>query len=245
MKATQLQSKRDRKVLRVVSDVFGEEQWKELDDGVADYLVYLIGQIGKQGVTQKGVATASQDDVEEVTSVFLENNLCADKAAGKELCLRIFAELRIMVSENKVNDSTTLRTSEQPIGTDSESEEKPTYLTCDLKEKGAFNPVEDFLANTRSEDPKVRKLYLRELCPCHVKRDVDVVWDRIIDMVDDPSPDVRYQVMHNLCDGSPASRESEVVAALEKMHNDPDKKVRRRVHNVLTHYRKTGKWNIL
>jgi len=64
-------------------------------------------------------------------------------------------------------------------------------------------------------------------------------------MVDDPDPDVRYQVLHNLCDGSPASRETEVVAALEKMHDDPDKTVRRRVHQVLSHYRATGKWNIL
>jgi hypothetical protein len=29
------------------------------------------------------------------------------------------------------------------------------------------------------------------------------------------------------------------------MHNDDDKLIRRKVHNVLTHYRKTGKWNIL
>ncbi len=85
--------------------------------------------------------------------------------------------------------------------------------------------------------------------------------------------------MHNLCDGSPATRELDVIAALgtksphphnvfvlhasealhpphplppplvfvptEKMHNDDDKAIRRKVHNVLTHYRKTGKWNIL
>ena len=36
-----------------------------------------------------------------------------------------------------------------------------------------------------------------------------------------------------------------VFVPTEKMHNDDDKAIRRKVHNVLTHYRKTGKWNIL
>lgn len=57
-------------------------------------------------------------------------------------------------------------------------------LSKDLKEKLTENPVEDFLANTASPDPKIRKLYLRELCPCHVQRDIEVVWDRIIQMTD-------------------------------------------------------------
>jgi hypothetical protein len=38
---------------------------------------------------------------------------------------------------------------------------------------------------------------------------------------------------------------SPVFVPTEKMHNDDDKAIRRKVHNVLTHYRKTGKWNIL
>jgi hypothetical protein len=92
--------------------------------------------------------------------------------------------------------------------------------------------------------PQTRKLYLRELCPCHVKRDVEIVWDRILEMTNvrrralltssicddelslfaphthththtqDPDPAVRYQVMHNLCDGSPATRELDVIVAL-------------------------------
>jgi hypothetical protein len=61
----------------------------------------------------------------------------------------------------------------------------------------------------------------------------------------DPDPGVRYQVLHNLCDGSPNTREIEVIEAIEDMHNDEDKYIRRRVHQVLASYRRTGKWNIM
>jgi len=105
--------------------------------------------------------------------------------------------------------------------------------------------VEGVITQTYSEDPKVRKATLRDMCPCHVKGNIDALWQRIMEMRNDPDANVRYQVMHNLCDGSPLCREADVIRTLDDMHNDPDKKVRRRVHQVLTHYRKTGKWNIL
>eukprot|EP01115_Flamella_aegyptia_P004461 TRINITY_DN1930_c0_g1_i1.p1 TRINITY_DN1930_c0_g1~~TRINITY_DN1930_c0_g1_i1.p1 ORF type:complete len:176 (-),score=30.66 TRINITY_DN1930_c0_g1_i1:18-545(-) len=105
--------------------------------------------------------------------------------------------------------------------------------------------IEKFIEFTKVEDPILRKKALRELCPCHVKRDVKEFWDRIIEMTNDPDPGVRYQVLHNLCDGSPATREDDVIKAIETMHNDEDKYIRRRVHQILAHYRKTGKWNIL
>jgi len=101
------------------------------------------------------------------------------------------------------------------------------------------------IALTHSSDSKVRKSTLRDMCPCHVKANIEALWQRIMEMHDDPDPKVRYQVMHNLCDGSPLSREADVIRTLESMHNDQDKKVRRQVHRVLTHYRRTGRWNIL
>jgi hypothetical protein len=51
--------------------------------------------------------------------------------------------------------------------------------------------------------------------------------------------------MHTLCDGSPASREADIIAALEGMYNDPSEKLRRKVRQAVMSYRKTGKWNIL
>jgi len=105
--------------------------------------------------------------------------------------------------------------------------------------------IEEFMTLTFSMDPLVRRKALRELCPCHVKKDVEQFWDRIVEMISDPDERVRYQVLHNLCDGSPKTREEKIIAAIEELHNDPDKTIRSTVHRVLTSYRHTGKWNIL
>eukprot|EP01120_Amphizonella_sp_Union-15-10_P008867 TRINITY_DN3275_c0_g1_i1.p1 TRINITY_DN3275_c0_g1~~TRINITY_DN3275_c0_g1_i1.p1 ORF type:complete len:229 (-),score=47.50 TRINITY_DN3275_c0_g1_i1:106-792(-) len=106
-------------------------------------------------------------------------------------------------------------------------------------------PIEEFMKLTFDENPITRKKALRELCPCQVKHDIEQFWNRILEMIHDPDASVRYQVLHNLCDGSPKVREEQVIAAIEDMHNDEDKTVRTTVHKVLTHYRRTGKWNIL
>lgn len=94
-------------------------------------------------------------------------------------------------------------------------------------------------------NPVKRKKALRELCPCHVKRDIPEVWEMIIKMTEDKDPDVRYQALHNLCDGSPNTREEQIIEVLNRMHNDEDKKIRRKVHQILSSYRRTGEWNVM
>jgi len=107
------------------------------------------------------------------------------------------------------------------------------------------DPVKEFIEATKSDSAIERKQALRNLCPCRVKSDVKEFWDRIIEMAKDPDANVRYQALHNLCDGAPLAREEDVIPALEILHNDTDKYIRRRAHQVLSHYRKTGKWNIM
>ena len=48
-----------------------------------------------------------------------------------------------------------------------------------------------------------------------------------------------------LADGSPRYRAPEVVKTLERMRNDPDRTVRRRVRMVLHTYERTGRVNTL
>jgi len=119
------------------------------------------------------------------------------------------------------------------------------YLKPSIDVDSCKVSLQEFISLTFAEDPTERKKALRDLCPCHVKHDVKEFWDRILAMTDDPDPVVRYQVLHNLCDGSPKTREDDVIKALETMHNDSDPYIRRRVHQVLSNYRRTGKWNIL
>jgi len=65
-------------------------------------------------------------------------------------------------------------------------------------------------------------------------------------MVTDEDEDVRYQVLHTLCDGSPAHLEHDVMEAVGGAFNrDKSKKIRRAAHKIMGTYKKSGKWNIM
>jgi vesicle coat complex subunit len=109
----------------------------------------------------------------------------------------------------------------------------------------ATSDIDVIIDLTHHPNPQVRQRALREMCPCRVKTDIDDFWMRVFEMTDDPAENVRYQVLHTMCDGSPAHLESQVAEGLDHFNRDPDKKIRRQAHKALTAYRRTGKWNIL
>ena len=74
------------------------------------------------------------------------------------------------------------------------------------------------------------------MCPCRVGTDKPEFWQRIFELAEDPSPTVRYQVLHNMCDGSPDGYEDKVIACLEIFNRDPNPDVRRRAHKVIGSY---------
>jgi HEAT repeat protein len=100
------------------------------------------------------------------------------------------------------------------------------------------------LEQTRDRDPRVRLRAVVRLCPCHVKRNHNQIWDRLIAMATDEDPKIRGAVLHGLTDGSPRPLELEIVSVLERMHGDSDPKVRRRARQILAHYRRIGVLNI-
>jgi hypothetical protein len=107
-----------------------------------------------------------------------------------------------------------------------------------------FPDITVWLERTHDPDPRVRRQAVAHLCPCHVKRNHEQVWDQVIAMGTDPDPNVRNCVLHVLTDGSPRSRETEVVEVLERMRHDADGKLRRKARHILAHYRRTGSLNI-
>lgn len=107
------------------------------------------------------------------------------------------------------------------------------------------NDIDLHIKKTKSPDPKIRLHALKQMCPCKVREDVDLFWDRIFEMVDDENNDVRYQVLHTICDGSPKHLEQKVSNALEKFNRDINPKIKRRAHKVMASYLRTGKWNVL
>jgi HEAT repeat protein len=74
-----------------------------------------------------------------------------------------------------------------------------------------------------------------------VRADDDRVWTRLLELVEDPDPLVRGDVIHALTDSTPAPRVPAVIQALDSRRNDPDERIRRRVRKTLAHYRRTGK----
>ena len=104
--------------------------------------------------------------------------------------------------------------------------------------------ITDLIEATHHRDCKIRRAALLQLCPCRVRSNHMEVWDRIIAMGRDSDAGVRSIVLHNLCDGSPHAREADVVAVIEQLANDTDKKLRRRARNALSIYRRTGVINI-
>ncbi len=98
---------------------------------------------------------------------------------------------------------------------------------------------------SKHDNPQVRQRALKEMCPCRVKRDLDDFWRRVLEMVDDEANNVRGQVLHTLCDGSPKHLEFSVAEALDVFNRDSDSEIRRKAHKALTSYWKTGKWNIM
>jgi hypothetical protein len=101
-----------------------------------------------------------------------------------------------------------------------------------------------FLAMTYDRDPRVRRSAVTHLCPCHVKRNLEPVWERMVAMATDPDPGVRNWVLHVLTDGSPRSRQAQVVQAVERLRDDPDPKIRRKARKIEAEFRRTGNLNV-
>lgn len=105
--------------------------------------------------------------------------------------------------------------------------------------------IPKLLELTYDEDPLVRSLAAKNLCGCHVRADHPEIWDRIVELLDDPVADVRANAVHALGDSSPKHRAHDFAAALEPLYNDPDPHLRKRVRKVITAYRRTGSVNVL
>eukprot|EP00761_Pharyngomonas_kirbyi_P012245 gb/GECH01012272.1/.p1 GENE.gb/GECH01012272.1/~~gb/GECH01012272.1/.p1 ORF type:complete len:121 (+),score=39.32 gb/GECH01012272.1/:1-363(+) len=105
--------------------------------------------------------------------------------------------------------------------------------------------IEEIIDLTHAENSNLRRKVVRELCPCKVKANIEEIWQRLLEMVNDPNGDVRLAVVHTLCDGSPCELELEIAEALEDKYNDQDPRVRKLARRAFNSYRRTGKWNVL
>lgn len=105
--------------------------------------------------------------------------------------------------------------------------------------------VDGLITLSRDTNSAIRLNALKQMCPCKVRQDIDPMWDRIFEMVKDSERDIRYQVLHTICDGSPLHLEAKVKDALDVFNRDLDKDIKRKAHKVMASYLRTGRWNVL
>jgi hypothetical protein len=112
-------------------------------------------------------------------------------------------------------------------------------------ERRTREQVTGFLDLTYDADAKVRQVAVRNLCPCHIKGDIPEVWDRLLEMADDPDDGVRHDVLHTLVDGSPRRLRADVVDALEVLAKDRTIRRARRqfAQEALRRYHRTGQFD--
>ena len=54
--------------------------------------------------------------------------------------------------------------------------------------------IDEVIELTKHSDARVRRAALKEMCPCHVKQDIEEFWNRVLEMRNDPDKHVRFQV---------------------------------------------------
>lgn len=104
--------------------------------------------------------------------------------------------------------------------------------------------VPRLLSLTHEDDPLLRRLALKHLCPCRLQRKDDAVWERVFELAHDPDPGVRKEVVHALTDGSPRELGDRVLACLDELKHDRDREVRRFVARTLAAANKRGRINV-
>lgn len=102
--------------------------------------------------------------------------------------------------------------------------------------------VDGLLKLTYHDDPRVRQVAIRNLCPCHIQGDVPEVWDRLLELADDRDHRVRHDVLHTLVDGSPRRIRPKVVEILEALAKDRGIRRARRqfAQDAVRRYHRTG-----
>lgn len=177
-------------------------------------------------------------EIEEENALKFSKELLSEiqKTEENETLLKLSSPIQMEEGESSIKED---------FGMFYENEDKEDldYYVVEEDEVCSFDK---FLNDTRDTDPIKRAKALRRICPCKIKKNVEEFWDRIIEMHTDESPEVRFAVLHNMLDGSPACMELRVIETVEKLQcNDTDKRIKKICNKVLTVYRKTGKWNIL
>ena len=86
---------------------------------------------------------------------------------------------------------------------------------------------------SKSQDPADRLEAADNLCPCHVRRRIDEVWEALYRMLEDPDLGVRKAAYHTLTDGGNPD-DPDLDDVFERAsRNETDRKLQRRIQGFL------------
>jgi hypothetical protein len=86
---------------------------------------------------------------------------------------------------------------------------------------------------SKSRDPNDRLEAADNLCPCHVRRRVDAVWDALYRLLEDPDVQIRKAAFHTLTDGGDPD-DPALDPILERARKtETDRKLRRTIERLL------------
>ncbi len=92
--------------------------------------------------------------------------------------------------------------------------------------------IAELLEKSKSEDPEERCEAAENLCPCHVRRRIDTVWEALYRMLEDPDVRVRRAAWHTLEDGG-TPEDPALDAIIERAQkNETDKQVKNLMRQV-------------
>ena len=92
--------------------------------------------------------------------------------------------------------------------------------------------IQELLEQSHSEDPAERLVAAQYLCPCHVRRRIDAVWEALYRLLEDPDVRVRRAAWHTLEDGGRPD-DPALDAILERiLKEETDPQVRRFAEHV-------------
>ena len=94
------------------------------------------------------------------------------------------------------------------------------------EERVGRREIEELLEMSHSPDPEDRKVAANFLCPCHVRRRIDEVWEALYRMLEDENVLVRRNAWHTLEDGGrPDDPKLDAIFARAEEH-ETDRQVR-------------------
>ena len=93
--------------------------------------------------------------------------------------------------------------------------------------------IDRYIQLSRSADPKEREVAARNLCPCHVRRRIESVWDALYRMLEDENVRVRRAAWHTLEDGG-CPDDPALDAIFDRvLLSETDRQVRRFVEDLI------------